>query len=73
MVERIYRKKEVRRLYGNPPLSTFDYWVSKGRVPKSDFQLGAQTPGWTEGLLQRHQAGLRQAEIAAKNPPQNTE
>jgi hypothetical protein len=74
MVERIYRKREVRRLYGNPPLSTFDFWVNTGRVPKSDFQLGAQTPGWTEGLLARHQAAHRRGETATKaSPPQTTE
>jgi hypothetical protein len=56
MVQTIYRKRQVRKLYGDPPLSTFNDWVKTGRVPKPDVQLGPQTPGWTEGLIERDQA-----------------
>jgi predicted DNA-binding transcriptional regulator AlpA len=68
MVQRIYRKKDVQKLYGNPPQSTFDYWISTGRVPRPNVQLGSQTPGWTEDLIERDQA----ARITHRQPPENT-
>jgi hypothetical protein len=54
-VQRILRAKEVRAIFGNAPLATFNYWRRVGRVPQPDVQLGDQVPGWTEGLIERHQ------------------
>jgi hypothetical protein len=54
-VQRIFRSREVRRFFGDPPQSTFNYWRKKGRIPQPDVQLGEQVPGWTEGLIERHQ------------------
>jgi hypothetical protein len=54
-VQRIYRRKQVQKLYGDPPQSTFNYWRKVGRIPQPDVQLGEQVPGWTEGLIERHQ------------------
>jgi hypothetical protein len=62
--QRIYRAREVRAFYGNPSLATFAYWRRVGRVPQPDVQLGEQIPGWTEGLIERHQQELIERGVA---------
>jgi hypothetical protein len=58
MPQRIFRASEVRAFYGNPPIPTFNYWRKVGRVPQPDVQLGEQIPGWTQELIERHQAEI---------------
>jgi predicted DNA-binding transcriptional regulator AlpA len=54
-VQRIYRRREVQELFGNPPISTFYFWMKIGRVPKPDCMIGESTPGWFESTIERHQ------------------
>jgi hypothetical protein len=59
--EIVHRRKKVREFYGNPPWSTFYAWLAKGLIPAPDIQLGKSTPGWTDGLITRHQEERRLA------------
>jgi hypothetical protein len=52
----IHRKRAAKRFFGDPPDSTWHDWIKRGLVPEPDVELGPQTPGWTEGLIARHQA-----------------
>jgi hypothetical protein len=61
VAEKIHRRDAVRGFYGNPPLSTFYDRMSKGLIPRPDVALSPSTPGWTDGLIARHQQGLREA------------
>jgi predicted DNA-binding transcriptional regulator AlpA len=61
MPERIFRLVEVKRFYGNPSNSTFYDRIKRGLIPAPDVELGPQTPGWTEGLIERDQAAKRAA------------
>jgi len=58
MVEKVYSRREVRRFYGDPANSTFYYRIKTGLIPAPDVALGPDTPGWTEGLITRHQKTL---------------
>jgi hypothetical protein len=66
MVEEIFRRAEVRRFYGNPPWSTFYDRIKKGLIPSPDVELAPDTPGWSGGLLQRHQTALRERGASRK-------
>jgi hypothetical protein len=59
MVEKIFRRLEVKRAYGDPPWSTFYHRQQTGDIPKPDVMLGDDTPGWTEGHINRHQKQLK--------------
>jgi predicted DNA-binding transcriptional regulator AlpA len=61
MPERIFRLVEVKPFYGNPSNSTFYDRIKRGLIPAPDVELGPQTPGWTEGLIERDQAAKRAA------------
>jgi predicted DNA-binding transcriptional regulator AlpA len=54
-VQRIYRRREVQKLYGDQPDSSFYYRIKTGDIPKPDVMLGPDTPGWTEDLIKRDQ------------------
>jgi hypothetical protein len=59
-VQRIYRAREVRAIYGNASLATFHYWRKVGRIPQPDVKLGEQVPGWSEGLIADHQREMKE-------------
>jgi hypothetical protein len=55
MVERVYRKSQVRELYGNPPMSTFHNRMAAGHIPRPDVMLSDRCPGWTQTCIEQHQ------------------
>jgi len=59
--EIVHRRERVREFFGNPSWSTFYDWLSKGLIPPPDVELGPSTPGWTDGLITRHQKERRLA------------
>jgi predicted DNA-binding transcriptional regulator AlpA len=56
MPEIVYRRNQVREFFGNPPWATFYARIKSGDIPAPDFQLGPQTPGWTQSTIERAQA-----------------
>jgi predicted DNA-binding transcriptional regulator AlpA len=73
VIQRILRRFEVMRLYGDPPPSTFYDRIKNGHIPAPDFELGPQTPGWTEGLIARHQAARITRDHRLAEPTENDE
>lgn len=57
--ETIHRRKAVKAFYGNPPDSTFYEHIKRKLIPEPDIELGPSMPGWTDGLITRHQETLR--------------
>ena len=57
--EKIHRRKAVKAFYGNPPNSTFYEHIKRKLIPEPDIELGPSMPGWTDGLITRHQETLR--------------
>src|SRR5262249_22449792 len=66
--EIVHRRERVREFFGNPSWSTFYDWLSKGLIPPPDVELGPSTPGWTDGLITRHQKERRLAAAPAAAP-----
>jgi hypothetical protein len=59
--EIIHRKAAAKARFGNPPDSEWYKGIKERRYPAPDFELGPQTPGWSDGHIERHQKAMRDA------------
>ena len=56
MLQRVFRSREVRENYHRGSKSKFYADIKAGEFPKADVRLSERIPGWTEGILEQHQA-----------------
>ena len=52
-IDELLRRKPVKKIYGDPPESTFAHRIKNGDVPPPDAMLGPQTPAWFRSTIER--------------------
>lgn len=57
MVVRIYRRKDVLKIFGISTAYLYKM-MADGRFPRPNVKLGPQIVGWTEDIIEAHQATL---------------